>query len=124
MIFEAGLGGIVVVVLMIVEIMVLVLAVAGAEAGVDVEARVLLLLVHQGATGAHLLEPTHPSLEAADVQRLHALVDRYSVEDTQFVAFSAPSEKTHAVPFRIAFRALDFSIDLLPQATLLLRPVV
>lgn len=91
MVFEAGLGGTAVVALMMVEIVLLVLAIARAEASIDVEARVLLLLIHQGAAGAHLLEPAHSSLEAADVQRLHALVDCYSVEDTQLVAFSAPS---------------------------------
>ena len=54
MVFEAWLSRAIVEAQMIVEVVVLVLAVAGAEASVDVEARVVLLVIRQGAAGTHL----------------------------------------------------------------------
>lgn len=59
-------------------------------------------------------------MEAADVQCLHALIDGDAIQDAQPVALPAPSEKTRAVSFDLTFGALDLSIDLLSQATLLL----
>ena len=102
--------------MMRIAVILLSLRVSRAYARVDVDSRVVLRPVRR----AHVPGLAHSWLHrAAHIQRLHALIDAYTVEDTQPVALPPAASEDDAVA--VAADSLDLSINLLAEAALLIR---